>query len=145
MSWKNPIPVAVCLVGLINEQGKDCGVLTIRRGIEPCLGELALPGGYCDEGETVEIAAAREFDEEVGIPTIPELWRPIKTFITPQNRLLVFMALKYRMNYDEVKRLFVPNHETQGVACSVPGDTLCFDSHTEMLANRAQWLPGPRP
>jgi ADP-ribose pyrophosphatase YjhB (NUDIX family) len=141
MSWKNPIPVAVCLVGLINEQGKDCGVLTIRRGIEPCLGELALPGGYCDEGETAEIAAAREFDEEVGILTLPDFWKPVKTFITPTNRLLVFMALEYRLTWRAVAEQFVPNHETQAVACSQPGDTLCFESHTEMLQRTAHWLP----
>lgn len=141
MSWKNPIPVAVCLVGLTDLSGKDCGVLTIRRGIAPNIGELALAGGYVDEGETAEVAAAREFDEEVGILTLPDFWHPIRTFITPTNRMLVFCALSYKMTWSLVAEQFTPNTETLEVVCSQPGDTLCFTSHTEMLQRRALWLP----
>lgn len=56
MEYRNPTPT----VDLIIAQGD--GVVLIRRRNEP-LG-WALPGGFVDEGETVEAAALREAMEE---------------------------------------------------------------------------------
>ena len=41
-------------------------VLLIRRKFEPFKGRWALPGGFVDEGETVEQAVEREVHEETG-------------------------------------------------------------------------------
>ncbi|MDL5198685.1 NUDIX hydrolase [Streptomyces sp. ALI-76-A] len=42
-------------------------VLLIERGWPPYAGQLALPGGYVDPGETSRAAAARELREETGV------------------------------------------------------------------------------
>jgi 8-oxo-dGTP diphosphatase len=59
MSYRNPTPT----VDVIIETG--LGIVLIRRK-NPPLG-WALPGGFVDEGETVETAAAREAKEETGL------------------------------------------------------------------------------
>src|SRR6476659_9743246 len=52
MSWANPLPVSVVLVPV------DGGLLLVRRAIPP-VGQLALPGGYINLGESWEEAGAR--------------------------------------------------------------------------------------
>ena len=55
-------PKVVAVAALL----EDRGVWLLRRGIEPCLGEWALPGGYVDFDEHPRDAAARECLEEIG-------------------------------------------------------------------------------
>jgi 8-oxo-dGTP diphosphatase len=48
-------------------EGLSLDVLLVERASAPYRGQWALPGGFIDEGETLEHAARRELDEETGI------------------------------------------------------------------------------
>ena len=59
---KTPLLTVDCV--LFDGDGR---VLLIRRKNPPFQGDLALPGGFVDIGETVENAARRELEEEAGV------------------------------------------------------------------------------
>ncbi len=62
IKYCNPVPVAVCLV-----TNKKKELLLIKRGIDPCKGRWALPGGFVELDETIQEAGQRELHEETGL------------------------------------------------------------------------------
>src|SRR3974390_3199947 len=60
--------VAIPLVETDTERGGTALLLTMRAAdLRAHRGQWALPGGRCDEGETVIAASLREWREEVGL------------------------------------------------------------------------------
>ena len=62
-----PKPALTADICIFAPSGEGWRVLLIRRGGHPYLGCWALPGGFADEGETIEATAARELQEETGL------------------------------------------------------------------------------
>lgn len=131
MEYKNPIPVAVALVP-VDAGGGQLRLLIVMRNIEPHKGEFALPGGYIDEGESAEVAAARELKQETGLDIPASEFRPFLTRITPNNRLLVFCVAGITFPLDTYCRLQAAKNwdtETLGLELAALGTPLCFPLH----------------
>jgi ADP-ribose pyrophosphatase YjhB (NUDIX family) len=87
-AYFNPKPVAGVIP--VDDGG---AVILLRRGFEPGKGRWTFPGGFVDLGESVEEAAHRETQEELGIAI--ELGPLIGVYSRAEDRvvLIVFGAV----------------------------------------------------
>jgi ADP-ribose pyrophosphatase YjhB (NUDIX family) len=83
-TYVNPLPVAVLLLPV------DEGLLVVRRGIEPRKGQLALPGGFINVGESWQAAAARELEEETGVRIDAAEVKDFRVLSAPDGTVLIF-------------------------------------------------------
>jgi ADP-ribose pyrophosphatase YjhB (NUDIX family) len=86
-AYFNPKPVAAAIP--VDDEDR---VILLRRGFDPGQGRWTFPGGFVDLGESVEEAARRETDEELGIAI--ELGRLVGVYSRAEDRvvLIVFLA-----------------------------------------------------
>jgi ADP-ribose pyrophosphatase YjhB (NUDIX family) len=87
-AYYNPKPVAGVIP--VDDEGR---VILLRRGFDPGRGLWTFPGGFVDLGESVEDAARRETDEELGMAI--ELGPLVGVYSRADERvvLIVFRAL----------------------------------------------------
>lgn len=122
ITYRNPIPVAVLLLPV------DDGLLGIRRGIEPKRGEIALPGGYIDAGETWQEGAARELREETGIVIDPAHVQDHGVRSVPGGGPVLVFGVGPRLTSRDLPT-FVPTDETTERVVIGPGQKLAFPLH----------------
>jgi 8-oxo-dGTP diphosphatase len=124
--FRNPIPTVDCIIELPGDR-----IVLIRRK-NPPLG-WALPGGFVDEGESLDRAARREAKEETGLDV--ELVEQFFTYSDPKrdprkhtiSTVFIGRARGEPVGSDDAA-------EARGIALdALPGD-LCFD-HGEIVAD----------
>lgn len=125
MTFLNPLPVAVVLVPA------DGGLVVIRRGVEPCLGKLALPGGYINLGESWEEAGAREVMEETGIMLNPADIRNFGVGNGSDGVIVIFGVASPPSPVDIPP--FKPNEESTERLILRQAIDLAFPLHTEIV------------
>jgi ADP-ribose pyrophosphatase YjhB (NUDIX family) len=136
VSYRNPLPVAVALLPVRHSDGP--ALVVIRRTIQPRLGQLALPGGFIDFGESWEQAVVRELAEETGImASAADVTLAGALTDAPGGYLLLFGLLPVRDAAELPPS--VPTDETEGHQLLHAPEELGFDLHT--LAVR-RWFAG---
>jgi ADP-ribose pyrophosphatase YjhB (NUDIX family) len=125
-SFVNPLPVSVVLLPV------DDGLLAVRRNIAPQIGQLALPGGYINRGESWQQAGARELLEETGVVILPEDLREFRVKSAPGYNTLIVFGLARRIRASDLPP-FAPNEETQEICVLNTPQELAFSTHTEAL------------
>ena len=129
--YKNPTPVGVAIIPLVNDNGFIGKYLGLVRNIAPCVGGEAFGGGFVDEGETIEQALTRECKEEFNISIDVESWTLVCSKITPTNNVLIF-GKTAGLHVDRVDWEFT-NSEVQKVVMLDKTSKLCFPLHQEIL------------
>ena len=82
-------------------------IVLIRRGSQPFMNCLALPGGFVDVGETVERACVREVREEVGVQLRESDLRLVGVYSSPRRDprfhtvSIAFLAVSFDAQYLE--------------------------------------------
>jgi ADP-ribose pyrophosphatase YjhB (NUDIX family) len=124
------------MMPIIGEDGRT-GLLTVRRGIEPQLGEIGLPGGFIEDGETWQQAAVRELWEETGLRADVAEVELADVLSAPNYVILIFGRVKPRpveeldgLTPERLKAL--SNGETLELVVVDRAQPLAFPLHTEM-------------
>ncbi|MGX1886750.1 NUDIX domain-containing protein [Streptomyces sp. NPDC055287] len=134
-AYRNPLPVAVALLPVRDEQGG--GLVVITRAIEPRLGGIALPGGFIDHGEDWRHAVVRELSEETGIEAAAGQVRLADALSSAASHLLLFGLLPERAVADLPPS--APTDETTGWHLLRAHAELAFPLHTEAVR---RWFTG---
>lgn len=126
------MPVAVVLLPVSYADGRT-GIVVVRRDIEPFRGDIALPGGFIETGESWRQAAVRELQEETGLLAEADDVGLFDVHSSYNGRtLLIFGLLPPRPA--EGLPPSTPNAEvTEWLVLTGPTQ-LCFPTHTDALA-----------
>ena len=90
VNYKNPLPVIACLVLNLKKE-----LLLIKRGVEPCKGCWALPGGFVEVDENPEEAGRRELEEETGIIATPGRQVGVNQHISSKYGAILMVGIEY--------------------------------------------------
>lgn len=137
-AYRKPFPTADVII-----YDPKLGIVLVRRGHEP-LG-MALPGGFVEDGESVEHAAVREMKEETGLDVI--LDGIIGVYSAPgRDPRFHTMTVTFAGHTDHPEQLKAGDDAAAAAFYPLNAlpSPLCFD-HARAIDDFKQHLGGKRP
>lgn len=135
ITYSNPLPVVNTIVRVWKDlSATDFGFLLIKRNIEPSKGTWAFPGGFIDQNETFQQAAAREVKEETGLIIDPSGIDLFDVKTAKNGNILIFNTT-HRLSVYESDIKFIPNDEVSDIDIVYHPIELGFPTHTEVFKN----------
>jgi len=98
IDYRNPKPVVACLV--LNSKKE---LLLIKRGVEPCKGSWALPGGFMEIDETLDEAGRRELKEETGLDGEPGRFVGIQIHESSVYGAILTLGVEYKIENEHLR------------------------------------------
>lgn len=138
-TWSNPLPVAVILFPVNHDDGRT-GLVVVRRDVEPARGELALPGGFIETGESWRQAAVRELREETGLLANTDEVELFDVISTVTGYTLNIFALLPPRRAEDLPESKPTDESTEWLVLTEP-QPLAFPTHTNVMA---EFLAGRR-
>lgn len=129
-TWRNPLPVAVLMLPVRTGPGST-GLVVVRRDIEPARGQLALPGGFIETGESWQEAAVRELREEAGLTADPALVRLVDV-VSTFGTINIFGRLP-TVDEADLPQSAPTDEASEWLVLTGPAP-LAFPSHTDLVA-----------
>lgn len=131
-TWSNPLPVAVVLFPVGYDDGRR-GLVVVRRDVEPARGELALPGGFIETGESWREAASRELREETGLLAEPDEVELFDLQSTATGYTLNVFGIVPSRRGEELPESKPTDESTEWLVLTEP-TRLAFPNHTDVMA-----------
>lgn len=132
ITWRNPLPVAVALLPVHQPEG-GTGLVVVRRAIDPGRGELGLPGGYIEVGESWQEATVRELLEETGIEADAAQVTLFSVQSTPTTAAVLIFGLLPARPAEALPPMAPTEEATEWLVATTP-QPLVFNTHTETMA-----------
>ena len=127
------MPVAVVLLPVSYPDGRT-GVVVVRRDIEPFRGDIALPGGFIETGESWRDAAVRELMEETGLVGRAEDVTLFDVHSSYNGATLLVFGLLPPRPADSLPPSTPTSEATEWLVVAEP-TRLCFPTHTQALTD----------
>jgi len=106
-------PAAALILVYDNGHGPTIPLTVRHAGLPQHAGQVSLPGGAIDPGESIEAAALRESEEEIGVPgdqvrllgRLSPLWIPVSNFLVQPVVGIVEGRPVFRLHPHEVSEI----------------------------------------
>ena len=132
ISYINPTPVGVAIAPVQMNSGR-IGIIAVRRNIPPRKGQIALPGGFLDIGESWQEGTVRELWEETAIQQPADSVELFAVHSTPDGRNVLIFATTAPIAENDIPPFSISDEATERVILTQPTD-LAFPLHTNILA-----------
>lgn len=136
--FNSPSPVCVGLVPVKGQDGQ-IGFLGVRRAIPPCVGGVALAGGFLGTNEDPVAGMVREVLEETGVALNPTAIEPASLpKMGHNNNLLIFLRSSEVVPFDEFMMAnrnlsAATDGEASELVLITPQTELCFPLHQDAV------------